>query len=300
MKPASISLIYLIPWGLNHTSCLTPILTQSDQLFSPKCDCVKCSQTHISLWLLALLCPSLDWIGIGVWAVRAILQWPHIVGLPPCSCAGSVASQENSGVSAHRQGLLEALATCQTTMGGPVFFHRKHSHKSPLGISPIYVNVTTVYWSRCKIFDADVSEWESAGGPWNTIYTSFAEKHIAPWSWRALYNQLKRHRPASDHVVFVCVYVQVARLPLLPWQVPLGTLVFLYLDCSSYIPLALIKSHIYVCVCLYIRGQAWWEQLGKERTAGFQLSPSFLSQQHRRHIWIKSFRSEEFSIFKSS
>lgn len=55
-----------------------------------------------------------------------------------------MASQENSGVSAHRQGLLEALATSQTTMGGPVFFHRKHSHKSPLGISPIYVNVTIV------------------------------------------------------------------------------------------------------------------------------------------------------------
>jgi len=52
---------------------------------------------------------------------RMIFQWPHIVCLPPCCCAGSVVGQRNSGVSAEKQGLLETQATCQKTVGGPVF-----------------------------------------------------------------------------------------------------------------------------------------------------------------------------------
>lgn len=138
--------------------------------------------------------------------------------------------------------------------------------------------------------------WKQMWHTWalKTQFTYVLQKNIS------LFDRGKRcitrHNPASDRVVCVCVYVQVARLPLLPWQVPLGTLVFLYLDCSSYIPLASIKSHIYVCVCLRIRGKAWWERAGNERAAGAQLSPSFLSQQYR----IKSLTFEECSIFKSS
>lgn len=111
----------------------------------------------------------------------------------------------------------------------------------------ISFNLNAAGENKCKISDQWVSLFWN---PWNTIYISVAEKRIAPWSWRALYNRLERHRPAPDHRVFVCVYVQVASLPLLPWQVPLDTPVFLYLDCSSYIPPASIKSHIYMCVCL--------------------------------------------------
>lgn len=61
-----------------------------------------------------------------------------------------MAGQENSGASAHRQGLLEAWATRQTTMGGPVFSigtQRIHTRmlqsvqKSPIRKWPIYVAV---------------------------------------------------------------------------------------------------------------------------------------------------------------
>lgn len=81
---------------------------------------VKRSYTHSPL----ITGFSVSQTGIGRSSrvpVRAILQWPNIVCPPPCCCAGSVSGQENSGVSARRQGLVEARAPSQTAMGGPVF-----------------------------------------------------------------------------------------------------------------------------------------------------------------------------------
>lgn len=100
--------------------------------------------------------------------------------------------------------------------------------------------------------------------------------------------------------LFVCT-CRLPDSPLLPWQVPLGTPVFLYLDCRSYIPLASIKSHIYVCVCLCIRDEARWQQLGKGTgQLASSLSLTLLAAAARPTYFPKSLRSEECSIFKNS
>lgn len=50
--------------------------------------------------------------------------------------------------------------------------------------------------------------------------------------------------------LFVCT-CSLKVIPLLPWQVPFDTPVFLYLDCSSGIPLHSIKSHLYVYMSVW-------------------------------------------------
>lgn len=79
-------------------------------------DNVHSINSHMALWILAFDC-CVD----GSDVLSAILQCPHIVCLPPCWCAGSVAGQESSGASAQKPRLVEELATSQTTMGGPIF-----------------------------------------------------------------------------------------------------------------------------------------------------------------------------------
>lgn len=186
-------------------------------------DNVHSIHSHMALWILAFDC-CVD----GSDALGAILHCPHIVCLPPCWCAGSVAGQESSGASAQKPRLVEELATSQTTMGGPIFsytgtfivatFQMIISHKKKtLRKWTVYVHLDFLVPKRrmkLKIWLLRFAACRGDTSIGHTIYISCAERRIAPWSQRAFHNRPRRHHPAPDCVDFVCVYVQLKTHPI--------------------------------------------------------------------------------------